>query len=351
MHTRPIIFRILGVEFILTIFWIFILFSPRITPVFAAGSSVVINEVLYNPSNTNDSGLEWIKLFNPTDTPINLSGFQLNATSGDYYTFPDNFVLGSKSFVTVHWATDGNDSGTELFTGINGFSNMGDSKGWVALFNSSTHSSRTIIDYIEYGAGGQIWESTAVNAGIWQGGAFITNASVGNSIKLKVDGEDNNLASDWMEYTLATPTPTPTDTPTPTSNLVPTSTPTPTLAKTPTPTKASSPTPTKSPTSSPTLARSSGSTSIAPTISSEYNPTNTVSEAENNSQYPFPEILGESSVAGKVSPSANPKREKQQENPLPFIFIGIGGVMILACAIIVLQKYKDKLLADDDEDF
>jgi len=78
---------------------------------------------------------------------------------------------------------------------------MSNTKGPIALFNSTTHSKTTIIDYIEYGAADQTNESKAVDAGIWTAGTFIPDVAEGKAIKLKTDGVDNNLSSDWEEAT------------------------------------------------------------------------------------------------------------------------------------------------------
>jgi len=41
------------------------------------GSSVVINEIMYNPDQCSDSYCEWIELYNPTDSSVDLSGWTL----------------------------------------------------------------------------------------------------------------------------------------------------------------------------------------------------------------------------------------------------------------------------------
>lgn len=163
---------------------------------------VVINEVFYDPIGT-DTGLEWIELYNPQPDPIDLNGYDLGASS-KYFTFP-SFVLASKSYVIIHWNATGENTSTELYTGINN-NNMGNSSGWVALFKNTTHSKDTIVDYIEYGVAGQSWESAAIGAGIWQEGQFVSGIKKeGESIGLKIDGEDNNSPQDWQIFTSPTP--------------------------------------------------------------------------------------------------------------------------------------------------
>ena len=168
--------------------------------------NLVINEFYYDDSSSHDTGKEWIEIYNGTNNPIDLSGYELNATSGDYFVFPDSFLIGSKKFVVVHWRTDGTNSLTDLFTGTSGYTeNMGNSEGWIALFKNSSHTSSSILDYVEYGKGGQTWESTAVSAGIWTVGDFVSDVTEDHSLSRKTAGYDSDAPSDFEE--LSSPTP------------------------------------------------------------------------------------------------------------------------------------------------
>ncbi len=183
-----------NITFLLCLFIIFL------TPFIAKGA-IVINEVLYDPSSSTDTGKEYIRLYNNGDSAIDLTGYELNAVSGDYYAFP-SFSLSPKSFITVRWRKDGTNGQTDLYTGTSGYdTNMGNTTGWVALFKNNEHTKNSIIDYLEYGAGGQTYESKAVDAGIWAAGDFISDVEAGYVIKLKTDGVDNNSSSDWMGAT------------------------------------------------------------------------------------------------------------------------------------------------------
>jgi len=179
--------------FFLTAFMVVLFFIPS-----NVLANVVINEVLYDPEGT-DTGLEYIILYNNDNTAIDLNRYELNAVSGDYYAFP-SLSLDPESFVIIHWRKEGTNTQTDLYTGTDEFdANMGNAKGWVALFNNSSHNKDTIIDYLEYGEAGRTWESTAVKAGIWTAGDFIPDVEAGKAIKLKIDGVDNNSSSDWKE--------------------------------------------------------------------------------------------------------------------------------------------------------
>ncbi|MCD4653355.1 lamin tail domain-containing protein, partial [bacterium] len=197
-------------------------------------TSIIINEVFYDAIG-NDTGYEFVEILNTSADPIILTGYDLKADDAAYFTFP-SFTLDSYSRVVVHINTSGENSETELFTGST--SNMGNSSGFVALFNDSTHSSSTIIDYVEYGAGGQTWESVAVDAGIWTIGDFVSSVEEGYSMNLDPDGIDTNSFLDWSQclpsilavncQTEPTPTITPSATSgpgTPTRTPLPTETP------------------------------------------------------------------------------------------------------------------------------
>lgn len=158
--------------------------------------SVVINEVLYNAEG-NDTGKEYVILYNNGDLAVDLTNWDLDPSSANYFTIP-SFILNAKSSVVIHINGSGINSNTYIYTGT--LSNMKDSEGPIALFNSTSHTIATLIDYIEYGAGNQVNESKAVSARIWTADAFIPNISTpGKAIKLQTTGVDNNSPSDWIE--------------------------------------------------------------------------------------------------------------------------------------------------------
>lgn len=164
----------------------------------AESNDIVINEIMYNPAGT-DTGLEWIELYNRGAELVDLTGWDLYPDGIGYYTF-GSFSLAPGKFVVIHLRLDGIDTATDLYQGTSPQSNMGNTKGSVALFNSTSHSSDTIVDFVQYGAGGETWQSAATKAGIWTENDFIITAIEGNSIGLKVDGQDSNSSSDWQEF-------------------------------------------------------------------------------------------------------------------------------------------------------
>ena len=79
--------------------------------------------------------------------PLDITGYDLKPDNAGYYTFPA-FTLNPGSRVIIHINSEGINSDTELFAGLS--SNMGNTSGSIALFTSTTHSSATIMDFIQY---------------------------------------------------------------------------------------------------------------------------------------------------------------------------------------------------------
>ncbi|MDO8500078.1 MAG: lamin tail domain-containing protein [bacterium] len=161
-----------------------------------AFASVVINEVLFNPSalsNPGDTGLEKIELYNNGSSSVDVTGWELYPDGIGYFVFPQGFAIQAKSFVAVHLHLQGaNDLANLYHSGAT--NNMSDSSGSVALFSAPGHPDGSIIDFVRYHKPGssekKTWESTAAKAGLWTAGEFmdITALQAGSSIGLNTDG-------------------------------------------------------------------------------------------------------------------------------------------------------------------
>src|SRR6267142_6454297 len=73
------------------------LWLATLAPAFSAGN-VLINEVMYHPNSTNPLE-EWVELYNPGPTNVNLSGWQI--TKSLQFTFPTNSSIPAGGFVVV----------------------------------------------------------------------------------------------------------------------------------------------------------------------------------------------------------------------------------------------------------
>ncbi len=62
-------------------------------------STVVFNEIMYNPVGPNDAQLEWIEFFNQLTVNIDISDWVL--TGGVEYQFPDQTVVPGKGYLLL----------------------------------------------------------------------------------------------------------------------------------------------------------------------------------------------------------------------------------------------------------
>ncbi len=165
---------------------------------------VTITEVLYDPSSGSDTGLEWIEMKNTGQYPININNYLLHfATSGSNdFVFP-NISLNPNQVIIVYVNKSGTNTSSVFYWENTGGNNMGDAKGSVSLFKNSTKDSSNMVDFVQYGEGGQNYESAAVAAGIWTAGDFVPGVTTGYSIQLI--SADNNLSTDWFGQSTPNP--------------------------------------------------------------------------------------------------------------------------------------------------
>ena len=64
----------------------------------APAATVVINEVMYHPSDDFDA-LQYVELFNSSDKEVDLSGWSF--THGPKYTFPDKSKIPAHGFLVI----------------------------------------------------------------------------------------------------------------------------------------------------------------------------------------------------------------------------------------------------------
>ena len=159
-------------------------------------ADIVINEIVTDAVGS-DTGNEWIELYNNGASAVNITGWEIDCDIAPYYTFP-SFTLQPSSYVVIHLRTDGMDTQEDFYTGASwSSSNMGNSSGQVALYNSSSHAQANSIDFVEWGATGQTHESQAINVSQWPGIPDIApTVSAGHSIEY--DGAGNSGA-DWID--------------------------------------------------------------------------------------------------------------------------------------------------------
>ena len=102
---------------ILLVFSIF-LFAGILVPAYAQTSeSVVINEVDINPPGDDSQTIsEWVELYNPTDSEIDIGGWEIASTTVLKKTMiiPSGTIIAPEEFLTYSfqsvWFTDANES-------------------------------------------------------------------------------------------------------------------------------------------------------------------------------------------------------------------------------------------------
>ncbi|MEH2253185.1 lamin tail domain-containing protein [Nostoc sp.] len=174
---------------------------------------VIINEVLYNETgtttNTND---EFIELYNPSSSTVDLSGFKLadghltandnDGTNGFTYTFPNGTTLQPGKYAVI-WIGDNNANHQATGAAFQGWlgltpklNNSGDD---IWLYDNQNK----IIDYIAYGGGSEVNTPPSSLLNLWDNTyqSSLVGASVGQSISLTPNGQDTNASACWEATT------------------------------------------------------------------------------------------------------------------------------------------------------
>ena len=129
--------------------------------------------------------------------------FALGATSGSIAA--TSLPIAPGATLTIHTNESGVNTSTDVF--LPALGPLNDAAGSVALYAPNTVSgafddATQILDFVEWGSGGQANEATAVSAGVWTGGATAPSVAVGHSIEFC--GTSAQHAGAWIDN----PTPT-----------------------------------------------------------------------------------------------------------------------------------------------
>ncbi len=186
--------------------------TPNATPIVGGSTGgtdvVILSEVFYDPSGS-DSGLEWVELYNPGSTTVDLSGYSLGNGGLDYTTSLVQLsgTLAPGATFVVGGPTSSAANGFPAFGQAIDFSpdfqNSGSTGDGVALFDipaSQVTASTAPVDAVVYGPNnnnGLIDETGAVSP------PEVADAPSGSSIE-RVD-----LAGSWQIQSTPTPNTTP----------------------------------------------------------------------------------------------------------------------------------------------
>jgi hypothetical protein len=78
--------------------------STNLTTTFGTPLKVLINEIELNPPGA-DYNKEWIELYNPTSSSIDLSGWKIYTSGGGVYKIPDYTIIAPNSYIIVSFKT------------------------------------------------------------------------------------------------------------------------------------------------------------------------------------------------------------------------------------------------------
>lgn len=261
---------------------------------------LVISEVMSDPVESEPGG-EWIELFNPGTTTLDLSVYKVGdeetegGTEG-MFQFPSGTLLAAGDVVVI-----ANQAG--VFKSVFGFApdfEMRESDAQVPNLNKYPAWSGGNIELVNSGDEVLVLDQAnqIADAMSWGSSTFaffpaISKPDQGHSLERRLAELDSNTADDWVEQ--ASPNPaeversTPTPTLTPTETFTPTATSTHTATVTPTGTLPASPTTTATHTSSPTVTKTSTATSTStrtPTRTAPPSPTHTLTPSPTSAATP-----------------------------------------------------------------
>lgn len=316
----------IGFAILLTIL-LGIAFLPKFAhPIFSATDHVVISEIMVGKSGVGNADNEFIELYNPTNSDVNLLGWRLRRRAGSTdanLIASMSGIVPSHGFFLITSPESSSSSSADLLystasriaanNGVFLYSDAGTTLVDLVGMGSSTASETATVDNpspdtsIERKAKSASTSLTMAIGGTdeFEGNGEDTGNNANDFVTRNIPQPQNSLSS--IEPPLLSPTPsltptvTPTGNPTDTPTLTPTSTPTNTPTVTPTGTL--SPTETPTPTLNPTLTPTSTPTNT-PTATPTLTPTN--SPTPTSTQTPTPTVNPTVTLTPTNTPSPTP---------------------------------------------
>ena len=86
----------------------------------ASGQDVLINEFLYDSTESSDGDGEWVELCNPTSGTVDLSGWEIESAGtawSESYTFSDGVTIAPGEYLVVGPGVGGSDFSPDLQNG------------------------------------------------------------------------------------------------------------------------------------------------------------------------------------------------------------------------------------------
>ena len=320
--------RFLPIYLLITVFSVILLLTNQVKQVYSVASHVVISEIQI--SGGSDADDEFVELYNPTDSSVDLTGWRLNKTNSGGSA--QNLVASMSGNIPAHGyflvANPDYDGVVAEDLTYSATTSAITSNNTVNLFSDA---GVTIVDKVGFGipfdSEGTPFATNPGDDGSIERKPGETNPAGGNGDD--TDNNDNDFAlrsasdpqnsSSAIEPVIASPTVTPsltpTESPTPTPSETPTSTPTetPTPTLTPSPTESSTPTPSETPTPTDTLTPTQ-----TPTETPTETPTPTTGEpSPTPTETPTPSLTLTPTEIPEETPTPTPTID---ESPIPTPF-------------------------------
>lgn len=159
------------------------LMTLSVSNLFCQSTSLVINEIFYNPPNSSDDSLEFIELYNPSAVAINIEGYVLKSpsvgTSNINFTFPESTTIAADGYLVI-----AANSAT-----INNLFNIN-----ALQWNSGKTLNNTSKDIVLFNSEQQVIDSvTYYNSAPWP----VIPSKGGPSIELLSHTVDNTIGTNW----------------------------------------------------------------------------------------------------------------------------------------------------------
>lgn len=168
-----------------------------------------ITEVQYNVA----AGLDLIEITNYGLATGNLGRYRIT-TSGTTTELVgavgalNDIIVPSGGRVVIHLNAAGANTNTDIFVAFLPGTGLPNTSGAFALYvphsvasggGSATSNTATIIDFVQWGAGAQANEATAVGAGFWGATTFVPTMAAGHSIEYCPNAGFDHGVSRWAE--------------------------------------------------------------------------------------------------------------------------------------------------------
>ncbi|MGH7729865.1 MAG: plastocyanin/azurin family copper-binding protein [Candidatus Eiseniibacteriota bacterium] len=179
-----------------------VIVAPLATPPTVPVADFRITEVLFN----EPSGKDLVEIANLGAAAGNLGRFRLArlGTGTGVEIALNDFPVPAGGRVTIHANETGANDPANIY--LSELGNLGDVQGSVALYVPSSLSFQNaltnadmMLDFVQWGAGGQVNEGTANTAGFWTPGTSIDNVAVGHSIEYCQNATLDHGVDRWAE--------------------------------------------------------------------------------------------------------------------------------------------------------